>query len=41
MPAFAGRDRAVDHDFVAQHQIGALFWKRDHNAHGVRCNLFD
>jgi len=31
VPGLAGRDRTIGHDFLADHQIGALLGKRDNN----------
>jgi len=38
---FAGRDRTIGCDLLADHQIGALLGKRDANAHVVRRCLFE
>ena len=40
VPGFAGRDRTVGHDLLADHQIGALLGNGDNNVHVVRRRLF-
>ena len=35
VPGLAGRNGTVGHDLLADHQIGALLWKRDDNAYVV------
>src|SRR5882724_4166100 len=39
VPGFAGRDRTVGHDFLANHQIGALLGKGNHTVDVVRRRL--
>ena len=39
VPGLAGRDRAIGHDLLADHQIGALLGKRNNNVHVVRRGL--
>src|SRR6478672_4598208 len=39
VPGFAGRDRTVSHDLLADHQIGALLGKGNNNVDVVRRRL--
>ena len=41
VPGLAGRDRAIGHDSLADHQVGALLCKGDNNVHVVWRRLFD
>ena len=41
VPGLAGRDRAIGHDSLADHQVGALLCKGDNNVHIVRRRLFE
>ena len=36
VPSFAGRDRTIGHDLLADHQIGALLGKGNNNVDVVR-----
>ena len=38
---FAGRDRRVCNDLLANHQVGALFWNRDNDAAVVLRRLLE
>src|SRR5947207_15256330 len=39
VPGFTGRDWTIGHDFLADHQIGALLGNRDNNVNVVRSRL--
>src|SRR5215471_1143915 len=41
VPGLAGRNRTIGHDFLADHQIGALLGKGDNNVHVVRGRLLE
>ena len=40
VPGLAGRDRTIGCDFLADHQIRALLWKRHNDVHVVGSRLF-